>query len=75
MRRGHRIHVPLSVAPGAEFHICGRDSAGAEQAECSQLLYGEGDVFELNNRRMHYLKVRPSPRSQALAIGQNWDRK
>jgi len=56
VRRGHRIHVPLSVAPGAEFHICGRDSAGAEQAECSQLLYGEGDVFELNNRRMHYLK-------------------
>lgn len=55
VKRGHRIHVPLSVSPGAEFHICGREQ-GDSNGQCSQLIYGEGDVFELNNRRLHYLK-------------------
>uniref|UniRef100_A0A061SGE5 Aspartyl/asparaginy/proline hydroxylase domain-containing protein n=1 Tax=Tetraselmis sp. GSL018 TaxID=582737 RepID=A0A061SGE5_9CHLO len=56
--RGHRIHVPLAVPDGFEFHLCGRSNAarGKGRTTCSKLVYAEGDAFEFNNRRMHYLK-------------------
>jgi len=57
VKTSHRIHVPLISPDGVEFYLCGRDksSRAPKEKQCSRLLYSEGDVFELNNARMHHL--------------------